>query len=488
MGLLTDLYKPSLSLLTDLYQITMSYGYWKNGMSNHEGVFNLFFRKNPFKGGYAIAAGLEQALELIQNAAFSDDDLAYLASLKGNDDKPLFEDEFLAYLRDTPITMDIDAIPEGTVVFPHEPLLRMKGPIIHGQLFETPLLTMLNFQTLIATKASRICAVCEDDLVLEFGLRRAQGIDGGVSAARAAYIGGCHATSNVQAGKLFDIPCKGTHAHAWVMMFPSEIESFEAYASAMPNNCIFLVDTYDTVQGVRNAVTVGHRLRERGHEMVGIRLDSGDMAKLSIEARQILDEGGFPNAKIVASDSLDEFKIKKLKDRGAKIQIWGVGTNLVTSRDQPALGGVYKLAAVRERGGEWKPKVKLSNTPIKVSNPGIQQVRRYRELDGSFAGDMIYDETHPVPPEPTSVSLTIPTSRHAYNDGLTSETLLVPVMRDGKVVYTPPSIHSIRDRVKEQLALLPAEHRKITDNTTYDVGLEENLYETKMSLIAKAGK
>ena len=287
-------------------------------MRNSRVRFNLFYRQNPFKGGYGIAAGLEQAIDLVTNSRFQDEDLQYLASLNGNDGEPLFEDAFLHHLQSTPLSVDMDAVPEGSIVFPHEPIIRMRGNIIPCQLFETPLLTLINFQTLIATKASRVCAAAQGDSVLEFGLRRAQGFDGGLSASRAAYIGGCHATSNVLAGKLFDIPVKGTHAHAWVMMFDSELDAFEAYADAMPNNCVFLVDTYDTLEGVKKATKVGKQLREKGHEMVGVRLDSGDMAELSKGARKILDDAGFHEAKIVASDSLDELKLQLLKVAGAQ--------------------------------------------------------------------------------------------------------------------------------------------------------------------------
>ena len=483
MPTLDSLYRPSLALLTDLYQLTMSYGYWKNGMANHEAVFHLFFRKPPFKGGYAIAGGLEQAVELIQRSRFSQEDLDYLASLTGNDGNPLFEDDFLRYLQESPNSIDVDAIPEGSVVFPHEPLLRLRGPIIPCQLLETPLLTLVNFQTLIATKSSRVCRAAQDDLVLEFGLRRAQGFDGGLSASRAAYIGGCHASSNVLAGRLYDIPVKGTHAHAWVMMFPSEIASFEAYANAMPNNCIFLVDTYDTIQGVKNAVIMGKKLEERGHKMVGVRLDSGDMAQLSIEARAILDQGGFPDAKIVASDSLDERKIADLKSRGAKIQVWGVGTNLVTAKDQPALGGVYKLAAVRPPNGSWSYKVKLSNTPIKVSNPGCLQVYRYTHPDGSFMGDLLLDEEIQQSDLPAH-SLVQDGSLHQFQGNF--KKLLIPVLRKGEAVWQSPSIHEIRNHCAQELASLPEAYKAWEVESPYPVALDDHLQQIKLQLIEAA--
>ncbi|MEC7986292.1 MAG: nicotinate phosphoribosyltransferase [Myxococcota bacterium] len=484
MSVLRSLYRPSLALLTDLYQITMAYGYWKNQMANHEAVFNLFFRKNPFKGGYAIAAGLEQAAELIQRARFDTSDLDYLATLKGNDNEPLFEDAFLRYLQESPNAIHLDAVPEGSVVFPHEPLLRLRGPIIPCQLLETPLLTMVNFQTLIATKSSRICRAAQGDLVLEFGLRRAQGIDGGLSASRAAFIGGCHATSNVQAGKLFDIPVKGTHAHAWVMMFPSELDSFSAYAKAMQNNCIFLVDTYDTVQGVHNAVKIGRTLREKGHQMVGVRLDSGDMADLSKKARVILDEGGFPDAKIVASDSLDERKIAALKEAGALIQVWGVGTNMVTAKDQPALGGVYKLAAVRAPGEDWQYKVKLSNTPIKVSNPGILQIRRFTDEKGLFLGDVLYDEDMGLSENPRAHSLTKAGFELSLSGSYTE--LLQPILRDGNPVWSPPSLADIRERAQRELDHLPSQLRAFNVDEPYFVGLKGQVNTLKNTLIAGA--
>ena len=368
-------------LLTDLYQLTMAYGYWKNQVHEREAVFHLFFRKNPFNSGFSVACGLADVIEYLEAFHFDEDELAYLAGLTGNDGAALFNAEFLDYLRDLCFTCDLDAILEGTLVFPHEPLIRVRGPIIQCQLLETALLNIVNFQTLIATKAARVCHAAAPEPVLEFGLRRAQGIDGGLAASRAAHVGGCAATSNVLAGMRHGIPVKGTHAHSWVMSFDTEEEAFDAYADAMPNNCVFLVDTYDTLEGVRTAVRVGKRLREKGHELVGVRLDSGDLAYLSIEARKILDEGGFPKALIVASNDLDEHILTSIKQQGGQVGIWGVGTKLVTAYDQPAMGGVYKLGAIRGEGDAWRYCLKLSEQPVKVSNPGIQQVRRFRLRD-----------------------------------------------------------------------------------------------------------
>ena len=359
-----------MSLLTDLYQVTMSQGYFRAGMHERSAVFHLFFRREPFGGNYAIACGLEPALQWLSEFRIDSKQTSYLASLTGNDGKPLFSADFLKMLESTPLSLSVDAIPEGNLVFAHEPILRVSGPLWQCQWVETALLNVINFQTLIATKAARVCAAAKGDAVLEFGLRRAQGVDGALAASRAAHVGGCAATSNVEAGLRYGIPVKGTHAHSWVMSFDSELASFEAYADAMPNNCVFLVDTYDTIQGVRNAIEVAKKLRERGSEMVGVRLDSGDLAKLSIEARKLLDEAGFERAAIVASNDLDELEIERLKQGGATIAVWGVGTNLVTAKDQPALGGVYKLAAIEDESGDWQPKVKLSEQEIKTSNPG----------------------------------------------------------------------------------------------------------------------
>ncbi|MBL0016675.1 MAG: nicotinate phosphoribosyltransferase [Bacteroidetes bacterium] len=462
----------------------MAYGYWKNGMAEREAVFHLFYRSNPFKGGYAICAGLESAIGLMEGFHFPSDDLAYLATLTGNDGKPLFEQGFLDFLGKANFECTVEAIPEGTIVFPHEPLLRIQGPLYQCQLLETALLTVVNFQTLIATKASRVCKAAQGDSVLEFGLRRAQGIDGGLSASRAAYVGGCHATSNVLAGKLFGIPVRGTHAHSWVMSFDTELESFQAYAKAMPNNCVFLVDTYDTVEGVTKAAEVGKWLRSQGHELAGVRLDSGDLADLSIKARKILDEAGFPDAKIVASNDLDDKTILELKAKGAQIGIWGVGTKLATSYDQPALGGVYKLGAIKDAEGNWDFKVKLSEMLIKVSNPGMLQVRRYT-LKGNPVADMLYNQEQPIleallmDPVNAGQSEQMPT----HDD---MQDLLVKIFDGGKLVYQLPTIHEIRQRALDQIAAFPQNITALQSPAEFPVGLEENLYLLKMDLIQKA--
>ena len=473
------------ALLTDLYQLTMAYGYWKAGKADQEAVFELFFRKPPFQCGFTVAAGLAPAIDFLSAFCFTDDDAAFLGTLHGNDGQALFDGQFLDYLKALRFTCDVHAIPEGTVVFPQEPLLRIRGPILQCQLLETAMLNLINFQSLVATKAARVCLAAQGEPVLEFGLRRAQGVDGALAASRAAHIGGCDATSNVLAGKLYGIPVRGTHAHSWVMSFDDEREAFRAYAEAMPNNCVFLVDTYDTLEGVRHAVETGCWLRERGHEMAGIRLDSGDLAWLSIEARKILDEAGFPKAIIVASNDLDEHIIASLKNQGAKISVWGVGTKLVTAYDQPALGGVYKLGAIRGKDGRWNYKVKLSEQTAKISNPGIHQVRRFRS-DKEFIADGIYDVEHGAPENFTVVDPLDPTRRKHLAPGTAYEDLLVPVFKRGQQVYQLPALAEIRRRAQSQLAMFHPGVKRFVNPHQYPVGLELGLHDLKTELILRA--
>jgi len=483
--MLDQLYGHSLALLTDLYQLTMAYGYWKSGRAELEAAFHLFFRRLPFGGGYAVAAGLGPAVEWLERFRFEASDLEYLAGLRGNDGRPLFEPAFLEYLAGLRLTCSIDALPEGTLVFPHEPLVRVVGPILECQLLETALLTLINLPTLIATKAARVCHAAAGQTVVEFGLRRAQGIDGGMSASRAAMIGGCAATSNVLAGKLLGVPVKGTHAHSWVMCFEAERESFETYAHAMPNNCIFLVDTYETRQGVRHAIETARELRARGHEMVGIRLDSGDFLGLSLDARRMLDEAGFPKAIILASGDLDEYQIESLNREGARIDVWGVGTRLVTAFDEPALGGVYKLSAVRSGGKAWRHRIKLSDDPAKGTNPGIQQVRRFFDDDRMLA-DVIYSEDAPPNGDCNSVDVADPHARRTLAAGTPYVDLLVPVLRDGERVAEMPSLDEIRARAERELSRLPPESKRLEDPAAYPVGLEASLTRLKRQLADEA--
>lgn len=479
---LNSIYGLSLALLTDLYELTMAYGYWKEGLAEREAVFHLSFRKKPFKGSFAVAAGLETAMEFIDNFHFDESDISYLEGLKGSSGKPLFEPGFLDYLKNFSFSCDIDAMPEGTPVFPYEPLIRVRGPMIQAQLLESALLNIINFQSLIATKAARICWAARPDPVVEFGLRRAQGIDGALSASRASFIGGCESTSSVLAGKLYDIPVKGTHAHSWVMAFDEEEASFRAFAKAMPDSCIFLVDTYDSISGVANAIKIGKELKKEGVEMLGIRLDSGDLAHLSIQIRKMLDEAGFQSAKIMASNELDEQIISDLKHQGAQISIWGVGTNLVTAKDQSALDGVYKLAALQDAEGKWQYKLKISEQIAKVTDPGILQVRRYFNERG-YTADMIYDEPTLPKGAHTFLDPTDPTHSSKVRPDAKFKDLLVPVMRKGKSVYKYPSLKEIQKYAQEELDLFHPAIRRFLNPQPYFVGMEKSLYDLKVKMI-----
>jgi nicotinate phosphoribosyltransferase len=479
---LPNLYSQSLSLLTDFYQLTMSYGYWKAGIASKESVFHLFFRKRPFHGGFTITAGLDAVIHYLNNFRFHPDDLAYLATLKGDDGKMLFDPKFFDFLADLKFTCDVDAIPEGNVVFPYEPLIRVQGPLIQCQLLESPLLNLINFPSLIATKAARICIAAKGDPVIEFGLRRAQGIDGSLTASRAAYIGGCVGTSNVLAGKMFNIPVRGTHSHSWVMIFDDEKEAFQTYAENLPNNCVFLVDTYNSVEGVKKAIEAGNWLKEHGKKLLGIRLDSGDLTYLSIKCRSLLDEAGFQDTKIMASNELDETLISELKRQGAMIDIWGVGTNLVTGGTQAALDGVYKLSAIRNPGEAWKYKLKLSEQMVKISNPGILQVKRFSSKHG-YVTDAIYDTSIGMNAKSYVKDLLDSTKQHPINKEWSSKDLLIPIFQKGKCVYQTPSLEEIRNTTKKELALFHTGIKRFINPHEYVVGMEKTLYDLKVDLI-----
>lgn len=479
-----SVYRTSLALMVDFYELTMAYGYWKTGLHRKEAVFQLFFRRTPFKGGFTVAAGLAAAMEYIAGFHFESSDLDYLSGLRDAEGQLYFPEEFLKYLSELRFTVDLDAVPEGSIVFPYEPLLRVTGPLIQAQLLETPLLNCLNYPTLIATKAARICQAAQGDPVIEFGVRRAQGIDGGITASRAAYIGGCDSTSNVLAGKLFDIPVKGTHAHSWVMVFDTELEAFQTYAEALPGNCIFLVDTYDTLRGVRRAIELGNWLKQRGHRLLGVRLDSGDLAYLSMRTRELLDTAGFQDTKILASNELDETLISDLKRQGAQISMWGVGTHLVTGRESPALDGVYKLSAIRDPGKSWSYRLKLSEQMAKISNPGILQVRRYF-ADEEAVADMLYDMGLGAPEEPTIIDPFDSTRQKQLPLGVPYTDLLIPVIRNGKAVYQPPPIAVTRDQVKANLAGFHQSIKRFFNPHIYVVGMEQALYELKVDIIKK---
>jgi nicotinate phosphoribosyltransferase len=474
--------RASPALLTDLYQLTMAYGYWKQDRLEQDAVFHLTFREHPFQSGYTVTCGLADVINYIRHFRFHPDDLAYLGELKGGDGKKLFGPGFLKYLSKLDFACDMEAIPEGSMVFPHEPLLRISGPLVQCQLLETALLNIINFQTLIATKAARICLAAHGAPVLEFGLRRAHGPDGALAATRAAYIGGCAATSNVLAGKVFGIPVRGTHAHSWVMSFSNEPEAFAAFAATFPGNSIFLVDTYDTLEGVRNAIEAGRVLRQKGHDLMGIRLDSGDLAYLSIQARRLLDEAGFKQTQILASNDLDENIISSLQSQGAVIDVWGVGTKLVTAFDQPALGGVFKLGAVRWPGGDWECKIKLSEQAVKVSNPGFLQVRRFEHQSG-YVADMLYNELGGINTPQTIVNPADITMRKKIPAKSKHHDLLVPIFRKGELTYQSPPIQEIRAFAQKELKRFHSGIKRLLNPHIYPVGLELGLHELKTGMM-----
>ena len=469
----------NLTMSTDLYQLTMVYGYYKTGTAHRIGVFDLFFRRLPWGNGYALAAGLEQAIDYIRELRFSEDDLAYLRSLK------LFSEDFLDYLRKMRFTGDIHAVVEGTPIFPGEPIVRVKAPIAQGQLLETSLANIINHQTLIATKAARVMEAAEDTEVMEFGLRRAQGPDAGLYGSRAAFIGGCQATSNVLAGQLYNIPVKGTHAHSWVMSFPDELTAFRAYAEAYPHACLLLVDTYDTIRsGVPNAIRVAKELEARGHKFLGIRLDSGDLAYLSKVARQMLDEAGLEHAIIVGSGDLDENIIRDLRVQGAKIDSWGVGTKLITGDDNPALGGVYKLVSL-EDNGQLVPKIKVSENAEKTTNPGVKDtVRFYSRENGKALADLLILDDEQVPPHgPLTIFDPIDTWKRKTLRDYDTERLLVPIFRNGQQVYESPSVQQIQEYARRQLEHFWPEYKRLNNPEKYIIDLSEELWNLKHKMI-----
>jgi len=476
----------NLTMLTDFYELTMMQGYLNSEMADRTVVFDLFYRRNPSGNGFAIAAGLEQAVEYVHDLHFSDDDLDYLRKTG------YFDSAFLDALASFKFTGDIYAMPEGTVVFPQEPLVKVKAPIFQAQLLETALLTIINHQSLIATKAARVCQAAQGDPVLEFGLRRAQGADAGVYGARAAVIGGCTATSNVLAGRMFGIPVRGTHAHSWVMSFDDELTAFRAYAKAFPQACTLLVDTYDTLKsGVPHAITVFREMREAGLPLrnYGIRLDSGDLAYISKMSRKLLDEAGFADAIISASSDLDENLIAQLKIQGAKISLWGVGTNLITSEDCPAFGGVYKLAAEIGAGGEMIPKIKLSENPEKITNPGDKKVfRLYDSQNGKFKADLIAladegfnasEDLTIFDPLATWKSMTLKSGSYTVRE------LLQPVFINGECVYSAPGVKEIQAYRKTETDSLWDEHKRLSNPQIAYVDLSQRLYDLKQSLIMR---
>lgn len=475
--------RPKLTLLTDLYELTMMQGYYVHGQTETV-IFDVFFRSNPCNNGYSVCAGLDQIIDYIKNLHFTYEDVDYLRSLG------LFSDDFLHYLSGFHFSGDIYAIPEGTVVFPREPLLKVIAPIMEAQLVETAILNILNHQSLIATKTSRIVFAANGDGITEFGLRRAQGPDAGLYGARAAMIGGCVGTSNVLAGQLFDVPVMGTHAHSWIMSFPDEYTAFKTYADMYPDNCTLLVDTYDTLKsGVPNAIRVFHKMKEEGKPLkrYGIRLDSGDLAYLSKKARQMLDEAGFSDATICASNDLDEYLLHDLKMQGAAIDSWGVGTNLITSKDCPSFGGVYKLAAIQDAEGVFLPKIKISENSEKITNPGNKTIFRiYDKASQKVKADLIAfaDEVFD-PSEDLLLFDPVETWKKTLLPGgtYTIRELLVPVFRHGECVYTSPTVKEIADYCKQEKDTLWDETKRLFYPHRVYVDLSPRLYEVRKTLL-----
>lgn len=476
----------NLTLLTDLYQLTMMQGYYKNHEQNETVIFDMFYRTNPMNSGYAIMAGLEQVIQYIQNLHFTKEDIEYLKNMH------IFEGDFLNYLKNFQFSGDIYAIPEGTVIFPREPLIKVIAPVMEAQLIETAILNIINHQSLVATKTSRVVWAARGDGIMEFGLRRAQGPDAGLYGARAAMIAGCIGTSNVLAGRLFHVPVKGTHAHSWIMSFPDEYTAFKQYSSLYPSACILLVDTYDTLKsGVPNAIRVFTEMRKAGIPLsyYGIRLDSGDLAYLSKKARTMLDDAGFHDAIISASNDLDEYLIDSLKMQGAAITSWGVGTNMITSKDWPAFGGVYKLSAIQDSSGNFIPKIKLSENTEKVTNPGNKTIYRIYEKDSwKIKADLIclvgeqFKEEEPLilfdPMEPWKKTKLL-------GGTYTMRELMIPIFRQGVRVYQSPNVMDIRDYCSKELSTLWDETRRFENPHKVYVDLSKKLYEVKINLLAQ---
>ncbi|MEG1613256.1 MAG: nicotinate phosphoribosyltransferase [Clostridia bacterium] len=466
----------NLTLLTDFYQLTMMNGYQKCGMADNVAVFDVFYRGGSHLN-YAMTAGLQQVVEYIKDLNFGEEELAYLRGLN------TFDEEFLGALKTLKFTGDIYAVPEGTIIYPYEPILTVRAPLFQAQLIETAVLCIMNHQTLIATKATRLKQNTKAQ-ILEFGLRRAQGPDAGIYGARAAYIGGCRSTSNVMSGAMFNIPVKGTHAHSWVMSFPDELTAFREYARIYPVGCLLLVDTYDTLKsGVPNAIKVFDELTAKGYKPLGIRLDSGDLAYLSIEARKMLDDAGYKDALIFASGDIDEEVLTSLRVQEAKIDVFGIGTKLITSHSNPTLGGVYKLCAIEENG-VMVPKIKLSDTPAKITNPGIKRlVRIYNKNNYAVADiialkDDVFDTTKPLTIyHPEQIWKKTVLENYSMRD------VMVDIIKDGEVVYKFPSLEEIATHADNGLKEFYPEYLRTVNPQEYKVDLSDNLYELKKQLM-----
>jgi nicotinate phosphoribosyltransferase len=463
------------ALLTDLYELTMLAGYFEKGMHEKTAVFDLFFRKAPFQGGYAVFAGLETALNYLSELRFTTDEIDYLRSLN------IFKPAFLEYLKTFRFRGKVTTVPEGTVVFGREPLISVEGPMAEAQLVETALLNIINFQTLVATKAARLVVAAEGGTVVEFGLRRAQGPDGGLSEVRGAYIGGVRSTSNVWAGKTFNIPVKGTHAHSWIMAFPDELSAFRAYADVFPDSSILLIDTYDTLEsGIPNAIIVARELREKGYELLGVRLDSGDLAYLSRVSREMLDKAGFPDVKILASNELDEYVIRSVREQGGRVDIYGVGTRLATCQGEGggALGGVYKLVRFEDQ-----PKLKVTSDVTKSTIPDYKRLFRICNDDGHYLMDVMCLEDEKLKPGDIVYDPTSPIRHKAIPDGVSLQDIRQVVMDEGKVCVRLPTLDEMADRAAEQMKLVPDGTLRFENPHLYKVSISQKLHDLRTRLI-----
>ena len=470
--------KRNLTLLTDLYELTMMNGYYLTGKTDEIAVFDVFFRRKELIT-YSIAAGLEQAVDYILGLSFGEEEIAYLRGLN------LFDEGFLGYLKNLKFTGDVYSVPEGTMVFPGEPILTVKAPVIEAQLVETAILNIINHQTLIATKSAKVCNAAKGDNVMEFGLRRAQGPDAGIYGARAAIIGGCNSTSNVLAGKMFSVPVSGTHAHSWVMNFPSELEAFRAYAEIYPDATLLLVDTYDTLKsGIPNAIKVFDELKAKGKKPLGIRIDSGDLAYLTKRAREMLDAAGYPDTIICASGDLDEKLVQSLKLQGAKINSWGIGTKLITSEDMPSLGGVYKLAGVEENG-KIVPKIKVSDNTEKITNPGFKTFYRiYDKATGKAEADLIALRGEKIDfSKPLTLYHPIERWKKITFENYTVRELPVQIIEGGKLVYDLPALKDIRKYAAEEMDSFWDEYKRLDQPHVYKVDLSDELYALKSGML-----
>lgn len=493
---LTDSTKPTdIALNTDLYELTMAQAFFETGKIGTRACFNIFFRENPFGGGYVIACGTGQIQDLVAHFQFDEESIAFLGSLQAPGGGALFKKQFLSYLKDLKLDVDIYAIPEGDLVFPREPLVRVEGPIIHCQLLETALLNLVNFQTLVATKTARVVQAAKGRVVSDFGLRRAQGPDGALTVARASFIGGAASTSNVLAGKIFGIPVFGTHAHSWVMSFPSELDAFRAFAKSSPKNCTLLTDTYDVARGVENAIIVAKEMEATGEKLAAIRIDSGDLAKLSKLCRRRLDEEGLNYVKISASNDLDEYTIQSLFEQGAPIDAFGVGTKLATCDPQPSLGGVYKLSAFRNEDAQtWQPVMKLSEQAFKRTVPGVQDIVRFSDENGQFVGDVLFDistakgKEREEAAEKDAISagfkaIDIMDADTTYTIKAAScKRVLEPVIKKGKAVGWPVDLEGAKKRTKESLEKLDPATKRFLNPEVYPVALSPHLAKERSTL------